>query len=202
VALYEVSNGRCSECRRRPVRVTGSVRVGPYRVGSYCGPLGHLLRAYKYHRREELEPLLGGWLAEVVEAAPWRNRVEAVVPVPTHWRRRIMRPFYPAERLASFVAKRMGLPLVPILRRTRTGPKQIGLSYTNRVINVHGAFAVRPGVSLDNTRLLIVDDVKTTGATINECARVLRRAGAAELYAAFVVRAGWQQALGGPLSAI
>ena len=160
------------------------------------------VRSYKYGRREELEPLLGNWLLEAIEASSWRDRIEAIVPVPTHWRRRIKQSVYPAERLASFVADRTDLPQLPILRRTRAGPHQIGLSYTARVKNVRGAFAVRSGVSLNKARLLIIDDVKTTGATVDECARVLRRAGASELYAATIVKAGWLHALGEPLTSI
>jgi ComF family protein len=171
-------------------------------VGEYGGFLGHLIRAYKFARREELEPVLGEWLVEAIKTAPWHRRVEAVVPVPTHWRRRMTRTMYPAERLASFVARRLHLPYLAILRRVRHGPHQIGLSYTARVENVRGAFAVRNEVALDNARLLIVDDVKTTGATMNECAKVLRRAGAGEVYSATIVKAGWMQGLGGPLSSI
>ena len=176
--------------------------LGSVRVGHYHACLGHLVRSYKYRRRDELEPMLGGWLLEAIEAAPWRDRIEAIVPVPTHWRRRITRPVYPAERLASFVADRTGLPQMPILRRTRAGPHQIGLSYTARVKNVRGAFALRSGISLNKARLLIIDDVRTTGATIDECAKVLRSAGASELYAATIVKAGWLHALGRPLTSI
>jgi predicted amidophosphoribosyltransferase len=65
------------------------------------------------------------------------------------------------------------------------------LSYAERIRNVRGAFVVRRDVQLYQARLLLVDDVKTTGATINECAKVLRRAGAAEVYAAVLVTAPW-----------
>jgi ComF family protein len=149
-----------------------------------------------------LESILGGWLAEAVERVPWRERLEAVVPVPTHWQRRLLRSFHAADRLAAFVARQVKLPLVPILRRTRAGPHQIGLSYAERAKNVLGAFALRRGVKLDQARLLLVDDVKTTGATIDECAKVLRRAGAAEVYAAVVVTAGWQPGQDGLLKTI
>ncbi len=191
VALYEVSEGQCRECRRRPVRVVGSVRVGHYR-----GRLAHLVRSYKYHRRVELEGLLANWLAEAIEAAPWRDRVEAVVPVPTHWTRRFAQPFYPAEQLTAALVRSTSLPPARILRRVRAGPHQIGLSYKARVENVHGAFALRRGVTLNNARLLLIDDVKTTGATIDECARVLLRSGASDVYAATVVKAGWSRSTG------
>lgn len=129
-------------------------------------------------------------MAEAVETAPWRERVEAVVSVPTHWKRRFNRPFHAADALASFVARRVNLPHLAVLRRVRAGPHQIGLSPTDRAANVRGAFAVRKGVTLHDARLLLIDDVRTTGATVEECAKVLRREGAAEVYAAVVLRVG------------
>jgi len=186
VAPYEVSLGRCGQCRGRSLRIAGTVRVGIYRT-----LLGQLLRAYKYEGREELQTLLGGWLAEAIHNVPWRDRIEAVVSVPTHWKRRFNRPFHAADALASHVAGRIGSPHVPVLRRVRAGPHQIGLSPTERTANVRGAFALRKGVTLRDARVLLVDDVKTTGATLEECAKVLRRGGAAEVYAAVVLRVGW-----------
>ncbi len=220
VAPYEVSHGQCSRCRNRRLRVAGTVRVGPYGVGRadegvfrptgksvpqeggesvidvrHGGRtlLGRLALSYKYHGRGELGPVLGGWLAEAVARAPWHERVEAMVSVPTHWTRRLRRPLHAADALASIVAGTTGLVRLPILRRVRAGPHQIGLSYEERVRNVRGAFALRREVRLHDARLLLIDDVKTTGATINECAKILRRGGAAEVYAAVVVTAGWDR---------
>jgi len=188
VAPSEVHRGRCSACRRRRLPVSGTVRVGRYADG-----LGQLIRSYKYHAREELEPLLSGWLSEVVTDAAWLGHIEAIVPVPTHWRHRLARPLYAAEALATAVAKRTGIRCLPVLRRTRAGPHQIGLSYTERLRNVRGAFAIRRGTTLRDARLLLIDDVLTTGATVNECAKVLRSGGAAEIYVAVLVTAGWDR---------
>jgi len=210
VAPYEVSDGRCRRCRNHRPWVTKTVRVGPYHVeaiGEEVEPpgvsnLGRIVRTYKYKGREELEPILGEWLAEVVGAAPWLHRIEAIITVPTHWRHRLGRPLYAAEALAAIVDKRTGLPLAPVLKRVRGGPHQIGLSHTARAENVRGAFAVRRGVTLKDARVLLIDDVKTTGATINECAKVLRRGGAAEVYAAVVVTVSSDRHTGQVLSSI
>jgi len=197
VAPYEVSLRRCGQCRGRSLRIAGTVRVGIYRT-----LLGQLLRAYKYEGREELQTLLGGWLAEAIHNAAWRDRIEAVVSVPTHWKRRFNRPFHAADALASHVAGRIGRPNVSVLCRIRAGPHQIGLSPTERTANVRGAFALRKGVTLRDARVLLVDDVKTTGATLEECAKVLRRGGAAEVYAAVVLRVGWTHSKSKVLSQI
>lgn len=183
VAPHEVKLDRCAQCRGRALKVTGAVRVGSYRSS-----LGGLLRAYKYQQREELSPLLSRWLSEAIFAAPWLGQVEGIVSVPTHWRRRITRSFHAADALASLVSRRADLPHLPLLRRLRAGPRQVGLSVTRRAENVRGAFALRSGVSLRNARLLLIDDVRTTGATMEECARVLRRGGAAEVCSAVICR--------------
>ncbi|HNQ23907.1 MAG TPA: ComF family protein [Phycisphaerae bacterium] len=189
VAPYELSGGRCRECREVSLRVGGIVRVAGYR-----GPLGELMRAYKYHGQEAPGLLLAQWLAAAVQAAPWSGWVEAVVPVPTHWRHRLRRPLHAAEELARHVARSAGLPLVPLLRRRRGGPHQVGLPSAQRQPNVRGAFALEPGVQLETARLLLIDDVRTTGSTLEECAKVLLRAGAAEVYAGVVLRAGSAEA--------
>lgn len=202
-APYSVSEGRCQWCRHSRPYVAATVRVGPYHNESHgdgrdpreVSTLGWLIRIYKYGGREELGPVLGGWVAETVNAAPWRDRIEAVVAVPTHWRHRLGRPLYAAEVLARVVAKRLGLPLAPVLKRVRAGPHQIGLDYGKRKENVRGAFSLRRGVIMKDARLLLVDDVKTTGATLKECAKILRHGGAAEVYAAVAVTAGRPQSM-------
>ncbi|MBI1825559.1 MAG: ComF family protein [Planctomycetes bacterium] len=186
VALYEVAKNRCSECRTSKPKIRGMVRVAAYR-----STIGGLVRAYKYHARDDLEPFLANWLADALAAALWIDRVEAVVSVPTHWKRRIARPFHAADAIAAHVAKKLGLPHVPLLRRVKAGPHQVGLSFAARIENVRGAFALRRGVTLNKPRLLLIDDVRTSGATLNECAKVLHRAGAGEIYAAIVVHAGF-----------
>ncbi len=106
------------------------------------------------------------------------------------------RPLYPAEALAAAVAQATDLPQLPILLRIRAGAHQVGLSFAQRAANVRGVFRLRKGVRLHDARLLLVDDVRTTGATLEECAKVLRRSGAREVFAAVALRAyratpGW-----------
>lgn len=185
VAEFEVSDDRCRQCRRQSPSVNGTVRAGAYR-----DVLGRILRAYKFRHQDHFEPLLARWMVSAGTRAPWWLSVEAVVAVPAFWRRRLGQAYYPASRLACTVAAHLKLPLVPLLRRLRGGPHQVGLSHTKRWENVKGAFAARTGYKLDGPNLLLVDDVRTTGATLAECAKVLRRAGARRVYAAVVVSAG------------
>lgn len=185
VADYEVADGHCRQCRRQSPSVNGTARAGAYRDG-----LGFLLRAFKFHRQELFAPLLAGWVADAIVRADWRADIEAVVPVPAYWTRRIGRPYHAATCIAEIVAARLGVPHIPMLRRLRGGPHQVGLSYTKRWENVKGAFALRHGYRLRDAKILVVDDVRTTGATLAECSKVLRRAGASHVYAAVVVSAG------------
>jgi ComF family protein len=189
VGAFAASWDGCGDCRDVRRRIGGTVRVGAYRA-----TVGLMLRQYKYHHREDLEPLLAGWLTDSLSGVRWLERVEAVVSVPTHWRRAISRRFHAADALASAVARNLDLPHLPLLRRTRAGPHQIGLSVEDRRKNVRRAFSLRRGVKLRGARLLLIDDVRTTGATVEECAKVLRRGGAAEVYAGVIARANWPAA--------
>lgn len=176
----------CRSCRDGRSHLAGMVRVGPY------GPaLGRLLRGFKFQGREEFEPILGAWLSEAVVRAPWLERVEAIVPVPTHWRHRVRRPLHAADLLARHVSESVRVPLLRALRRTRAGPHQVGLTFTQRLENVRGVFAMRRRVEVRGKRLLLLDDVRTTGATIEQCASVLRKAGAAEVYGAVLLKVTW-----------
>lgn len=194
VGPHEVVDRRCRVCRQQSVRTSGAVRAGVYRER-----LGELVRAYKYQRRYQLESVFGRWLTEAIASAEWLSRIEALLPVPTHWTHRLRRYVYPAERLAAIAAKQLGLPNVPVLRRLRGGPHQIGLSFAARQTNVRGKFALTRGVKLKGARLLLIDDVLTTGATVDECAKVLRRNGAAEVYVAVLVKVPWSEAQRGPI---
>lgn len=185
IGPYGAATGFCQKCRNRTLRVGGTVRVA-----MYDGVFAALIRAWKYHGQERLAAPLGMWLVEQVRASSWADRIEAVVPVPTHWLHRLGRPLYAAETLATATAKRMDRPCVPLLRRVRAGPHQIGLTYTQRQANVRGAFAVARGVRINQARVLLIDDVRTTGATLEECARILLKAGCADVYAAVAATAG------------
>ncbi len=163
----------CVPCRHRrnPLRVRA--------FGRYEGRLRDAVHALKYRGRLALADPLGCALAQLLaqdarEAAP-----DALVPVPLHPRREARRGFNQAEELARAVGRYLHRPARRVLVRVRDTPSQTELDEDERRRNVRGAFAVRESVR--GLRLVLVDDVVTTGSTLAECAAALRAAGAAEV---------------------
>jgi len=156
-----------------------------------------LIHLYKYGRVQTLAKPLGDLLAA---ALPREQRFDAVTAVPLHWRRQWQRGFNQSELLARLMAARYGIPVVRALRRVRATPTQAGLSNTRRRQNVDTAFACRRGAqALAGKRILLIDDVLTTGSTAASCARVLKGAGAARVALLAVARVdrrmeGWRGA--------
>jgi len=148
---------------------------------------------------EQIEPL-GEWFADRLREIATRERIEAdlVVPVPLHRQRQRERGYNQADLIARPLAKQLGLPYRAVLLvRTRPRPNKQVLSFEERWESVRGAFATRPGSQVDNLRVLLVDDVMTTGATLDACARVLRAAGAKSVLGLTVARAA-RHPLAGP----
>lgn len=145
---------------------------------TFSGPVRDALHALKYRGERRLAPVLGRAMAE-----RWRHAGrggEILVPVPVHPARRRERGFDQAEDLAAAVSAALGLPWVTALeRRTRT-IAQHSLGRTERAANLEGAFRVRPDRRgrIAGRWVVLVDDVSTTGASLAECAAVLRSAGA------------------------
>lgn len=139
-----------------------------------------LVHALKYGDRLDLAPMMGRWMATAGRALT--ADADAIIPVPLHWRRQWMRRFNQSALLSEAIAKASGVPVVyGALRRVKATPQQVGLSQSARALNVQGAFRVSPAgrSAVDGRRLILVDDVITTGATVDACARALLRAGAA-----------------------
>jgi ComF family protein len=139
-----------------------------------------LVQAYKYSDRLDLAPLLRRWMARA--GAELLAEADALIPVPLHWRRLWARRFNQSATLAGIVAQSAGAPVIHgALKRVRATAQQVGLSKTERAENVQGAFQVpaeQKGL-VAGRRLVLIDDVLTSGATVDTCARALLRAGAA-----------------------
>jgi ComF family protein len=140
---------------------------------------------------------LGDWFAErlaelhahLSQDDPDAWRAAVIVPVPLHPERRRERGYNQVDMIARPLARRLGLPFRPyLLARTKPRPARLVLSRSEHWESVRNAYAAREGLRVDNLRILLVDDVMTTGATLDACSRALRKAGAAEVIALTVAR--------------
>jgi len=159
--------GRCPLCRSG-LRGFDSA----YSFGAYQGVLRQLVHLYKYSRIKTLSRPLAELMTRVL---PLEEQFDAIVPVPLHWMRRWQRGFNQSALLAQILSRRRGIPMRNALRRTHSTRTQAGLSNHARRENVARAFRAR---GVDGQRLLLIDDVMTTGSTAAACARALKRAGA------------------------
>jgi ComF family protein len=154
---------------------------------------GVLVQAILLLKFEQIEPLgewFAGRLAELVGTEEGKLAADVVVPVPLHRQRERERGYNQAALLSRPLAKRLRLPhKAVLLMRTRARPDKRILTLEERWKSVRGAFATRPGSQVDNLRVLLVDDVLTTGATLDACARALRAAGAKSVIGLTVARA-------------
>jgi ComF family protein len=177
------SEGRCALCRSGLRGFDAA-----YCFGAYEGVLRQLIHLYKYARIQTLARPLTDL---VMTAFPRDERLDAIVPVPLHWRRRWQRGFNQSELLARAIARRTGIPVLPALVRARSTAAQAGLSNTGRRRNVVNAFRCRrtwPARRIPGLRLLLIDDVMTTGSTAAACALALKRSGAARVALLTVAR--------------
>jgi len=154
-----------------------------YSFAAYEGVLRRLIHLYKYARIRTLARPLSDLL---LRAMPLDERFDCIVPVPLHWTRRWNRGFNQSELLAREIGRRTGIPVVRALARSRSTRTQAGLSNHARRQNVTRAFRARP---VEGKRILLIDDVMTTGATGAACAMALKRAGAGRVALLTVARA-------------
>jgi len=160
-------------CRRCRAGMTGYDYA--YAFGYYDGALRKMIHHFKYQGVEVLAGPLGELM---VRALPLDLQVDMIVPVPLHWRRRLERGFNQCELLARPLESRLRVPLVRALGKSRHTETQASSTPAERRSNLTGAFVLsRPGV-VEGKRVLLVDDVLTTGATVMTCSTVLRRGGA------------------------
>jgi len=141
-----------------------------------------LVHAFKYGDRLDLAPTLGRWMAAA--GRELLAEADGIVAVPLHWRRLWARRFNQSAALATVIAAESGVPLVHEgLRRVKATAQQVGLTRVQRADNIQGAFRVPAAGKAEvvGRRLVLVDDVLTTGATVDGCTRALLRAGAAHV---------------------
>jgi len=163
--------------------------------GEYDGPLRRLIHLFKYRKCYPLAEPLGAMLSL---ALPRDIAFDVIVPMPMHWFRLWRRGFNQAAMLASVLGRRTGIPVAgnAMTRQKATAP-QAGLTGAQRRLNVRAAFAVKRRHLIEGRRILLVDDVFTTGATAGTCAAVLQRAGASEVSVLTLARADRRRGISG-----
>jgi len=179
----------CRDCQATLPRFAQVVRLGPY-----ADPLRRIVRELKYRRHEAMLSRLGAMLAAAVETRCADEEFDLLVPVPSHWLRRLARGADHTLSIARELGRRLRLPVAGELSRVRHTAPQVNLSRAARIRNVRGAFAARDRRALAGTNVLLVDDVTTTGATADEAAATLLHAGASRVTLAVVAKSEPQRA--------
>jgi ComF family protein len=175
-------SAKCLRCEKEKYAFVGATRLG-----SYDGLLRDAVLQMKTFPGVILAGRLGELWADVRRQALIHDAPDVIIPVPLHWRRYWSRGYNQAEELARGVGRVLNLPVWPgCLRRLRPTAMQASLSATTRRENLKGAFVVRRGFRMTGLRVLLIDDVLTTGATCHAASVALREAGAAQVRVAVV----------------
>jgi len=175
----------CANCAHRKIYFDAAVAV--YRGR---GIVRQIIHTFKYDRQVHLRHLVARWLCAAFDDDRLSGRqFDIVVPVPLHPTRQRERGFNQARLLADLLSLRISIPCRPLLKRIRYTTTQTALDRAERMENLHNAFRLRKNANVRGLRVLLIDDVLTTGSTLSECARVLKRAGAVSVYAATAARA-------------
>jgi competence protein ComFC len=173
----------CSNCAGRRwalARVRAAYRA--------VGTVREVVLRFKYQREYFLRPWLGRWMRDGFRRYYAEEMWDALVPVPIHPERRKERGFNQSAEIAYWLGAKVGVKVEEGLVRVKATPPQARLRRAERLRNLRGALALTPGFDPRGRRLLLCDDVFTTGATADACARVLKQAGAEEVAALTVAR--------------
>lgn len=181
-ALSHSSGHECSACRLSPPLFDQALSIGYFE-----GSLREAIHQFKYRPCRSLGGPLGQWMAENIRLL---SGIDIVMPVPLHTKRLRQRGFNQALLLAHRMSETHRLPFsCDNLLRVRPTRPQVELTGEERIKNVAGAFALQTPDAVSEKKVLLIDDVFTTGATMNECADVLKSAGAAQVTALTLARA-------------
>lgn len=175
----------CANCSHR--RLYFDAAVSAYRSR---GIVRKLVLEFKYGRQLHLRHPVARWLAATLEDERTRGRrFDMIVPVPLHPAKQRERGFNQAELLAEILSRQISVPLRRALERIRYTTTQTAYDRAERMENLRDAFRLRKKMHVRDLRVLLIDDVLTTGSTLSECARVLKAAGAISVHAATAARA-------------
>src|SRR5438067_1786105 len=175
----------CANCAHRTIYFDAAVAA--YRGR---GIVRQIIHDFKYGRQIHLRHLVARWLYGAFDNERLRGRTfDMIVPVPLHPTRQRERGFNQASLLAELLTAQISIPCKPVLKRVRYTTTQTALDRAERMENLHNAFRLRRNANVRGLRVLLIDDVLTTGSTLSECARTLKRSGAISVYAATAARA-------------
>jgi competence protein ComFC len=175
----------CANCAHRTIYFDAAVAA--YRGR---GIVRQIIHDFKYGRQIDLRYPVARWLCAAFDDERLSGRqFDIIVPVPLHPTRRRERGFNQASLLAELLSARISIPCKPVLERIRYTTTQTALDRAERMENLHNAFRLRKNANVRGLRVLLIDDILTTGSTLSECARVLKRAKAISVYAATAARA-------------
>jgi ComF family protein len=175
----------CANCANRKIHFDAAIAA--YRSR---GIVRRVILDFKYGRQTHLRHLIGEWLCAAFRDPRLCGRpFDVAIPVPLHPARQRDRGFNQAELLADFMGRRMSIPTQSALERTRYTTTQTAFDRTERIANLRNAFRLRKKADVRGLRVLLVDDVLTTGSTLSECARILKAAGAGSVHAVTAARA-------------
>lgn len=197
--LLPIDAPYCERCGHMLDNPTATCAACPGRTFYFDGaisgfqfnrPLQDLVHQLKYRNRPGIGRFLGSLLAKRVEREPCFPHITVVVPVPLHPRRKRDRGYNQSEHIAQGISDETGIPVLENgLVRHRNTPSQTSLSPEVRMANVEGVFEVNRVEAVRGSTVALVDDIFTTGATINSCARTLLQAGVERIFALTVARA-------------
>lgn len=181
IALHFSPTHQCGACRTRPLALTQAWSLFPYQT-----PLKEAITLFKYRGKLSLAKPLARAL---IEALPPLPALDGIIPVPLHPQRLREREYNQSLLLADRLRHQMDIPLLlGCLIRIRPTAPQTSLSKKERLTNLRGAFSVAKPAHIQGKRILLVDDVFTTGTTLHECAKTLRRAGSGPVYGLTLAR--------------
>ncbi|HMC24161.1 MAG TPA: ComF family protein [Candidatus Udaeobacter sp.] len=175
----------CANCAHRTIYFDAAVAA--YRGR---GIVRQIIHDFKYGRQIHLRHLVARWLYAAFDDERLRGReFDMIVPVPLHPARQRERGFNQANLLAELLTAQISIPSKPVLKRVRYTTTQTALDRAERMENLHNAFRLRRNANVRGLRVLLIDDVLTTGSTLSKCARILKRSGAISVHAATAARA-------------